>query len=197
VAAAFCAFVHELKQEQQVTILTTFNQPPLAVLVAAGTLLLSASAGGGTDGPIQVPSALNPDRLSILLEVSARGVQIYSCAGNPADSGGWVLKGPDAQLFDPQNKLVGKHYAGPTWEDLQSGKVVGAARVNMRAPVDGAIPWLLLDVKSREGAGEFTPARAIVRMQTTGGTAPRDGCDGAHAGEERRVPYSAIYVFLK
>jgi Protein of unknown function (DUF3455) len=180
-----------------VTILTTFNQTPLAVLVAAGTLLLSASGGGSTDGPIQVPSALNPDRLSILFEVSARGVQIYRCADNPADSSGWVLKGPDAHLLDPQSKLVGKHYAGPTWEDLQGGKVVGAARVNMQAPVDGAIPWLLLDVKSREGAGVFTPTRAIVRMQTTGGAAPHDGCDGAHVGEERRVPYSAIYVFLK
>jgi hypothetical protein len=185
------------KQEQQVTVLTTFHQTPLAVLVTAGTLLLSASGGGGADGSIQVPGALNPDRLSILLEVSARGTQIYSCANNPTDSAGWVLKGPDAQLLGPQNKLVGKHYAGPAWEDLQGGKVVGAARVNMPAPIDGAVPWLLLDVKSREGMGVFTPARAIVRMQTTGGTAPRDGCDGAHAGEERRVPYSAIYVFLK
>jgi hypothetical protein len=177
-----------------VTILTTFNQTPLAVLITAGTLLLSASGGGGTDGSVQVPGALNPDGLSILLEVSARGVQIYRCAGNSA---GWLLKGPDAQLVGPQNKLVGTHYAGPTWEDLQGGKVVGVARINIPAPIDGAIPWLLLDVKSREGAGIFTPARAIVRKQTTGGTAPHDGCDGAHAGEERRVPYTAIYVFLK
>ena len=193
------------------SILTTFHPTPLAMLATAGTLLLTgtlllSAAGGGTDGSIQVPGALNPDRLSVLLEVSARGVQIYSCAGNTADSGGWVLKGPDAQLFGPQKsiekrvtevKLVGKHYAGPTWEDLQGGKVVGVARANMRAPIDGAIPWLLLDVKSREGSGPFTRARAIVRMQTTDGLAPHDGCDGAHAGEERRVPYTAIYVFLK
>jgi hypothetical protein len=166
-------------------------------LLLTGTLLLSAAGGGGTDGPIRVPGALNPDRLSIHLEVSAQGVQIYSCDGKTADSGGWVLQGPDAQLFGHQNKLLGKHYAGPTWEDLEGGKVVGVARVNMRAPIEGAVPWLLLDVKSREGAGVFTPARAIVRMQTTGGTAPQDGCDGAHVFEERRVPYTAIYVFLK
>jgi hypothetical protein len=179
------------------TIFAPFNATPLTVLVTAGTLLLGAADGGGTDGPIPVPGALNPDRLSILQEVSARGAQVYGCVGSAADSAAWVLKGPDAQLFDPQNKLVGKHYAGPTWEDLQGGKVVGVARINMPASVEDAIPWLLLDVKSREGSGAFTRARAVVRMQTTGGVAPHDGCDGAHAGEERRVPYTAIYVFLK
>jgi len=34
-------------------------------------------------------------------------------------------------------------------------------------------------------------------MGTTGGTAPGDGCDEARAGQEVRVPYSAIYIFLK
>jgi hypothetical protein len=34
-------------------------------------------------------------------------------------------------------------------------------------------------------------------MGTTGGSAPRDGCDEARAGQELRVPYRAIYVFLK
>jgi len=179
------------------TISAPFNATPLSVLVTAGTLLLAASDGSGTDGPMPVPDALNPDKLSILQEVSARGVQVYACASNPVDSAGWILKGPDAQLFDLQNKLAGKHYAGPTWEDLQGGKVVGVARIIMPPSVEDAIPWLLLDVKSREGSGPFTRARAVVRMQTTGGIAPHDGCDGAHAGEERRVPYTANYVFLK
>lgn len=180
------------------TIFATFNMTPLTVLVTGATLLLAASDGGSaTDGTMQVPTALNPDRLSILQEVSARGVQIYSCAGSPAGAAAWALKGPDAQLFDSQNTLVGRHYAGPTWEDLQRGKVVGAARISMPASVDNAIPWLLLDVKSREGSGTFTRARAIVRMQTTGGTVPGDGCDGARANQEERVPYTAIYVFLK
>jgi Protein of unknown function (DUF3455) len=179
------------------TIFAPFNSTPLTMLVTAGTLLLAASEGGGTDGPIPVPSELNPDKLSILQQVSAFGVQVYACGGKGADSVGWVLKGPDGRLFDPQNKLVGKHYAGPTWEDLQGGKVVGVARINMPASIEDAIPWLLLEVKSREGSGPFTRARAVVRMQTTGGIAPHDGCDGAHAGEERRVPYTAVYVFLK
>jgi hypothetical protein len=149
------------------------------------------------DGVVEVPAALNPDKLSIFRVVSAAGVQVYTCTRNPAGTTGWVLKEPDAQLFDPQHKPAGKHYAGPTWEGLNGGKVVGQVKTSMPAPVDKAIPWLLLDIKSREGSGAFTQAQAIVRMGTTGGTAPGDGCDESRAGQEVRVPYTAIYVFLK
>jgi hypothetical protein len=170
----------------------------VTAMLAAGFFLLAAADGASAkDGVVEVPAALNPDKLSIFRVVSATGVQIYICTRNPAGATGWVLKGPDAQLFDPQNKPVGKHYAGPTWEGLDGGKVVGEVKTSMPAPVDKAIPWLLLDTKSREGSGAFTQARAIVRMETTGGTALSDGCNEARGGQELRVPYTAIYVFLK
>jgi len=167
-------------------------------MLAAATLLLAATNSvNALDGMIEVPSALNPNKLSILRVVSAIGVQIYACTRNPAGATGWVLKGPDARLLDPQSKPVGKHYAGPTWEHLDGSKVVGAVRTSTPSPVDKAIPWLLLDAKSREGSGAFTEARAIVRMETIGGSAPSDGCDEARTGQELRVPYTATYVFLK
>jgi hypothetical protein len=175
---------------------TFFNLTCLTATLAAGTLVAVGGASA-EDGMVEVPAALNPDKLSIFRVVSATGVQVYACTRNPTGATGWVLGGPNAQLFDPENKPVGKHYAGPTWEDLDGGKVVGTVKASMPAPVDKAIPWLLLDAKSREGSGAFTQARAIVRMRTTGGTAPGDGCDEARTGQELRVPYTAIYVFLK
>jgi uncharacterized protein DUF3455 len=182
-----------------VTIFTTFvSLTRLTAMLAAGTFLLAAAeVATAKDGVVEVPAALNPDKLSIFRVVSATGVQVYTCAHNPAGATGWILKGPDAQLFDPQNKPVGKHYAGPTWEGLDGSKVVGEVKTSMPAPVDKAVPWLLLDTKSHEGSGAFTAAQAIVRMATTGGTAPGDGCDEVHAGQELRVPYTAIYIFLK
>jgi hypothetical protein len=181
------------------TIFTTFvSLIRLTAMLAAGTFLLAAADGASDkDGVVEVPAALNPNKLSIFRVVSATGVQVYACTRNPAGATGWVLRGPDAQLFDPQNKPVGKHYAGPTWEGLDGGKVVGEVKTSMPAPVDKAVPWLLLDAKSHEGSGAFTQAQAIVRMGTTGGTAPGDGCDETRAGQELRVPYTAIYVFLK
>ena len=59
------------------------------------------------------------------------------------------------------------------------------------------IPWLLLDIKSSEGSGQFTQAKAIQRILTLGGTAPPGGCDEANANKESRVPYTATYLFLK
>jgi len=170
----------------------------LTAMLAAGTFLMAAADGDSAEGDmVEVPAALNPNKLSIFRVVSATGVQVYTCARNPAGAIGWIHKGPDAQLFDPQNKPVGKHYAGPTWEGLDGGKVVGEVKTSMPAPVDKAVSWLLLGTKSREGSGAFTEAQAIVRMETTGGTAPGDGCDDARAGQELRVPYTAIYIFLK
>jgi hypothetical protein len=178
---------------------TTFvSSARLTAVLAGATLLLAATnAGSAKDGVVEVPAALNPNKLSVFRAVSALGVQVYACTRNPAGATGWVLKGPDAQLFDAQGKLVGKHYAGPTWEDVDGSKLVGAVKTTLPASVDRAIPWLLLDAKSHEGSGAFTEAQAIVRMETTGGSAPSDGCDEARTGREVRVPYTAIYVFLK
>ena len=98
-------------------------------MLAAGTFLLAAADGASAkDGVVEVPAALNPDKLSIFRVVSAKGVQVYICTRNPAGVTSWVLRGPDAQLFDQQNKPVGKHYAGPTWEGLDGGKVVGEVK---------------------------------------------------------------------
>ena len=181
------------------TTFTTFvSLTRLAAMLAAGIFLLAVADGASTkDGVVEVPAALNPDKLSIFRVVWAKGVQVYTCTRNPAGATRWVLRGPDAQLFDPQNKPVGKHYAGPTWEGLDGGKVVGEVKTSLAAPVDKAVPWLMLDAKSHEGSGAFTQAQAIVRMGTTGGTAPNDGCDEPRVGQELRVPYTAIYVFLK
>jgi hypothetical protein len=172
--------------------------PRLTAMIAAGASLLAAAGGSSAkDAMVDVPAALNPNKLSIFRVVSATGAQVYTCSRNPAGARSWLLKGPEAQLFDLENKPVGKHYAGPTWEGLDGGTVVGEIKASMRAPVDKAIPWLLVDAKSHKGSGGFAEARAIVRLETNGGAAPDDGCDEAHAGQELRVPYSAVYAFLK
>jgi hypothetical protein len=164
----------------------------LAALAAAG---VTQSAGAQT--PADLPAALKPAGISVYLEVPATGVQIYACGKNDAGAWAWIFKAPEAVLFDATKKQIGKHYAGPTWEALTGGKVVGAVKASAPAPAAGAIPWLLLDVKSSEGSGVFTQAKGILRVSTSGGGAPAQGCDEANAGKESRVPYTATYLFLK
>jgi Protein of unknown function (DUF3455) len=145
----------------------------------------------------ELPAALNPGELKAYLAVPAKGVQIYACNKNDAGAYVWTFKGPEAELTDSAGKNIGKHYGGPTWEGSDGGKVVGAVKASAPAPGGNAIPWLLLDIKSRDGTGQFTQAAAILRVNTLGGQAPTTGCDEAHANAVQRVPYTATYYFLK
>jgi hypothetical protein len=168
-----------------------------AAVAATGLGVLAQPVWAQTPTLDQLPTAIKPAGMSVYLEVPATGVQIYTCGKNPAGAWAWNFKGPEAQLFDTHKKTIGKHYGGPTWEGSDGGKVVGAVKANAPAPGGNAIPWLLLDIKSSEGLGQFTQAKGILRVSTTAGTAPAQGCDESHASQESRVPYTATYLFLK
>jgi hypothetical protein len=168
-----------------------------AILAAIAVPLLGHSASAQTPTFDQLPAALKPAGMSVYLEVPATGVQIYTCGRNAAGAWAWNFKGPEAELFDTKKMKIGKHYGGPTWEGNDGGKVVAAVKANAPAPGGNAIPWLLLDIKSSEGSGQFAQAKGILRVSTTAGTAPTTGCDEANAGKESRVDYTAVYLFLK
>ena len=163
----------------------------------AAATLMAGPARAQTPMLPELPAALKPSGMSPYLQVSATGVQIYTCGKNDAGAWAWIFKAPEAALLDAEKKQIGKHYAGPTWEGMQGGKIVGAAKASVPAPEAGAIAWLLLEVKSSEGSSVFTQAKGILRISTQGGVAPPQGCDEGHAGQEARVPYTATYVFLK
>jgi hypothetical protein len=142
----------------------------------------------------QVPKELQPPaNEQVLVQVHAKGDQIYTCKGDGAQFT-WVLKAPEAQLTDKSGKPFGKHFAGPSWEANDGSRVTGKAVAN--APAPDSIPWLLVTVVSHSGEGVLARATSIQRINTKGGKAPASGCDAAHAGQEERSPYSADYVFL-
>jgi len=159
-------------------------------------LMLGACASIPSPQPAGVPENLRvPDGQPLLLRAAARGAQIYACKPKAAEPAAfeWVLKAPDAELFDRNGAKIGRHYAGPTWESVDGSRVVG--EVTQRSPVQGAVPWLLLRAKSNEGAGTLASVKYIQRVDTIGGVAPSAGCDAAHEGAEVRVDYSANYDF--
>ena len=159
-------------------------------------LMLAACASAPRAQPAAVPENLRvPDGQPLLLRAAARGAQIYTCKVKAADPAAfeWVLKAPEAELFDQSGARIGRHYAGPTWESADGSRVVG--EVMQRSAVQGAIPWLLLRAKSNEGSGTFASVKYIQRLDTSGGVAPSGGCDAAHEGAEASVDYSANYDF--
>jgi len=164
-------------------------------------LLVALLAGCATVNPETmpaVPDALKPPMTHVLsLETRATGVQIYTCNASKDDPTRfeWVFKAPEADLFDRSGRKIGKHYAGPTWEANDGSKVVGEVKARADGPDPTAIPWLLLTAKSTSGNGVFSRTQDIQRVHTVGGKAPADGCNQAHAGQETRVAYKAIYYF--
>jgi hypothetical protein len=161
------------------------------LFTVAGSLLPSfATAAQKAPQNLQPPANEH-----VLLQVHAKGNQIYSCNVDGPQST-WTLKAPEAQLYGKGGKSFGKHFAGPSWKANDGSQVTGKAAANMPSPDTNSIPWLLVTVVSRSGAGVLAGVTSIQRLNTQGGKAPASGCDAAHAGRELRVRYSADYVFF-
>ncbi len=130
------------------------------------------------------------------IEAFGKGVQIYRCtAGDQTFT--WMLKAPEATLRDASGQLIGKHFAGPTWQAADGSAVVGEPLNASPSPRAGAIAWIVLRVKSHTGDGQMSAVQYIVRTNTKGGQAPAAGCDSSHVNAEVRVPYSATYLFFR
>jgi Protein of unknown function (DUF3455) len=142
-----------------------------------------------------VPEGLAvPAGQNLAFSLAASGVQIYVCQAKDAAEPSWQLQAPRAELFDPGQRSAGTHYAGPTWEALDGSKLVGS-KLAAATPDASAIPWLLLQATSHEGAGRMADITYVQRLSTRAGLAPSTGCDAGHAGETVEVAYSATYAF--
>jgi hypothetical protein len=154
--------------------------------------VLALTAAHGT-AQAEVPEAIAAKGETVVSQVHAQGAQIYECKADAAGKLAWQFREPIASLFR-DGKTVGRHYAGPNWEDADGSAIV--AKVAGRAP--GAtpkdIPLLKLEVTDRRGSGALTPVSAVQRINTRGGAA-EGACD--KAGDLLSVPYSADYVFLR
>lgn len=157
-------------------------------LVAAIAMLITQSAFAD---PADVAP---PKGARLLLRAAAQGVQIYTCT-QQGSGAAWWLKGPEAVLRDDRGKVIGKHFAGPSWRTSDGSTVVGEVIAKADAPSSNAIPWLLLRAKSHSGDGRLAKVAFIQRIDTAGGVA-NVGCDFATRGNELRVPYSAAYLFF-
>jgi hypothetical protein len=173
----------------------------LSALAAFALLVIHAGpalAQGTPASGAETPANLAPPAGAVLVfELNARGDQIYTCEPKPDDASAyvWTFKAPEAELFNSRGEIVGRHFAGPTWQGNDGSAVVGSVLERADAPESGAIPWLLLEATDHAGSGIFSTITHIQRLATVGGTAPAEGCDAVHAGEESRQPYEATYAF--
>lgn len=144
---------------------------------------------------VSIPDAIKvPAGNSPVLSVHAKGDQIYQCSVNSGVYS-WQLQAPDAKLFDDEGHIVGNHYSGPVWEYKEGSRVVGQIVSKIDVDPDSSISWLLVKVIAHKGKGLFSDVSFINRVNTHGGLKPVSGCDSNHVGAEKRVPYTADYIF--
>ncbi len=181
-------------------------RPLIPCLLAALTLAACSTPapipGGGPDAPRVTPPSLGlmskiaaPDHTQPVLQLRARGVQVFRCE---RDNEGWywVFRQPEAQLLDSNERPVGRHGAGFSFEHADGSRLTGQIQAWQDAPdADGDLKWLLLSTRS-SGRGALAGVTYVQRVNTHGGQ-PLAGCQPAQAKQLLRVPFEADFVFLK
>jgi hypothetical protein len=167
-------------------------------VVMFGTSLASAQANDSPQKEVQpdVPDAIQaPTGEEVVLLAHATGSQIYTCQAGADGKFSWTLKGPDAELHDRKDKVIGQHFAGPAWKLKDGSEVTGKAVAHVDSLDAQSIPWLLVKVVSHSGTGQLANVTSIQRVHTHGGQPPAEGCDAAHRDAETKSAYTADYYF--
>lgn len=169
------------------------------ILLAAGMACAQKDASDKESAP-DVPDAIAvPAGLEPVLFVHASGSQIYECKADAQGQYSWTLKGPEAELKDRKDKVIGRHSAsptGPTWKLKDGSEVTGKAAAHVDSVDSDSIPWLLVDVVNNSGKGALAKVTKIQRVHTHGGKPGSDPCDESHKGPDAKSSYTADYYFF-
>jgi uncharacterized protein DUF3455 len=140
-----------------------------------------------------LPAAIAAPGETIVATWHAEGAQVYECKAGTDGKLAWAFREPIAALL-ADGKTVGRHYAGPSWENADGSAVVGKAAGNAPGTTPKDIPWLKLEVVASRGSGALSGVTTVQRINTAGGR--HDGpCE--KAGTFFSAPYAADYVFLR
>ena len=171
------------------------------VAITMGVLVLGSALGAAQSSTQNEPAPDVPDAiqapagLDVVVYAHATGSQIYTCQAAADGKFSWTLKGPDAELRDRKDKVIGHHSAGPTWKLTDGSEVTGKAVGHVDSLDPESIPWLLVNVVTHTGSGALGNVTTIQRVRTHGGKSPAEGCNAAHVNAETKSSYTADYYF--
>src|SRR5688572_4826418 len=157
-------------------------------VVAAALLSITAPAFAQ-----ELPDAIAAPGETPVITLHAQGAQVYECKAGKDGQLAWAFREPIAALF-LNGKTVGRHYAGPNWEHIDSSAVIAKAAGNAPGATAGDIPWLKLTVVQRRGSGMLSGITTIQRINTVGGVMA-GACD--KPGALHAAAYATDYVFLR
>jgi hypothetical protein len=170
------------------------------ILILSACTLLGACAATPTPMPMgsaALPEAVRaPAGQKLLMTTTGVGEITYECREKKDTAGQheWAFVAPVATLYAPDRKVVGKYYAGPTWESMDGSRVTGK-QLAVAPGGPGSIPLQLVKTEPAMGAGAMTGVSYIQRVNTKGGIAPAMACDAMAKGKRQQVAYEADYLF--
>jgi Protein of unknown function (DUF3455) len=175
---------------------------PTTALVCVAATLAACAASPMTLPAKKVDNAALPEAVrapadaKFLLLTTGVGELTYECRVRTDDASqhAWAFVSPVATLYGEGRKVVGKYYAGPTWEHNDGSRVTGKQlAVSPAAP--GSIALQLVKADAPSGSGVLQRVTHIQRLNTKGGVAPQMPCGAANAGARQVVKYEADYAF--
>ncbi len=194
------------------------------ILRSASVVALSAALTVGLPQPAYAGHVISqpvPPNLEVppgneaFLVGYAAGTQNYVCL--PAGLGfAWVLFGPQATLFNGDEKQLITHFLSPnpdeggtpraTWQHSRDTSTVWAIKIDESSDpafvAPGAIPWFLLETVGAQdgptGGDKLSETTFIQRVNTAEGVMPASGCtQSTDVGTKALVPYTTDYFFYK
>lgn len=176
---------------------TWFSRTLAVAIVCGATLSTAQKDAPAKESAPDVPDAIAvPSGLEPVMFVRAKGVQIYTCKTGDDGKYAWTLKGPDAELKDRKDKVVGQHTIGPTWKLKDGSEVTGKAVAHVDSLDPDSVPWLLVNVENNSKKGALANVTTIQRVHTHGGKPGGDPCDESHKDAETKSNYTADYYFF-
>ena len=180
------------------------SSPSLRGLLATVSAIVGVSLLAGCAGQPMVKNAELPEAIRVpaghkqAMFTVGSGELTYECREKKDMAGAfeWAFVGPVATLTDAKGMVVGKYYAGPTWESNDGSKVTGK-QVAVSPAAPGNIPLQLVKANPASGAGAMMDVSYIQRLNTVGGVAPALPCGAAQKGDKKVVAYKADYVLYK
>ena len=170
-----------------------------SILTLGISAVVLASCGTMSPTTPELPVAIAvPAGHQVAMRQVGAGDLTYECRvkANMPGAHEWVFAGPKAVLYDANRSQVGTYYGGPTWESSDGSKVTGK-QLAVAPGAAGAIPLQLVQANPATGSGSMSGVTYIQRINTQGGIAPTEPCDGSLVGTKRTVKYQADYVFYK
>jgi Protein of unknown function (DUF3455) len=169
----------------------------LATAVAGALSACSAMPSAPTVDNKALPEAVRaPSDARFMFLTTGVGELTYECRARSDDASqfAWAFVAPVATLYGKDRQVLGKYYAGPTWEHKDGSRITGK-QVAVSPATPGSIPLQLVKADAPVGAGALQGVTHIQRLNTQGGVAPQTACGSANAGARQQVAYQADYAF--